>query len=158
MRIREARSEDAVVLAELGATIQQLHHDERPDWFKPANADEAVKFYEELLENADVTAFVAEDDAGVLGFVLVNVLHRPETPFAWAQTIVHIDQIGVAPSARHRGVGRELFQAVRALADQVAATRVFLTTWDFNTVAHRFFEAEGLESEMRRMSMPWPAP
>lgn len=77
MRIREARSEDAVVLAELGATIQQLQHDERPDWFKPANAVEAVKFYEELLENADVTAFVAEDDAGVLGFVLVNVLHRP---------------------------------------------------------------------------------
>jgi hypothetical protein len=32
-----------------------------------------------------------------------------------------------------------------------------LTTWEFNVDAHRFFEAEGLEVEMRRMSMAWPA-
>ncbi len=156
MRIRRADTEDAVAIAELGALIQQLHHEQRPDWFKPANAGTAVALYEELLDSSDVSGYIAEDDSGTLGFVIVKVLRRTETPLDWPQTVVYLDQIGVAPSARRRGVGHELFQCVRELADEVSASRLYLTTWEFNSDAHRFFETEGLTTEMRRMSMAWP--
>lgn len=117
VRVREATVGDAVVMAQLGASIQQMHHDHRPDWFKPASAHEVVALYEELLANHAATAFLAADGHDVLGFVVVKVLRKPDSPLRWAQAIVDIDQIGVAPSARRRGVGHELIRAVRELAD-----------------------------------------
>ena len=74
MRVREATLSDAVVIARLGASIQQMHHDHRPDWFKPASAHETVALYEEWLANAAATTFLAEDGQDVLGFVVVKVL------------------------------------------------------------------------------------
>jgi hypothetical protein len=40
MEIRKATDDDVAVLAELGAEVQALHHSQRPDWFKPPNAQE----------------------------------------------------------------------------------------------------------------------
>jgi GNAT superfamily N-acetyltransferase len=133
-----------------------MHHDERPDWFKPANEAAAVELYREFLGEPAVTIYLAEDEEA-LGFVVVKVHQRPDSPLGFAQTLLELDQIGVAPSVRRRGVGHELMNAVRARADEVSARRIILTTWEFNVDAHRFFEAEGLELEMRRMSMAWPA-
>lgn len=158
MRIRKATVKDATTIAKLGATIQRLHYDHSPDWFKPAMPEEIVDLYSEKLSNPLATAYLAESDGDALGFVLVQVVHRPETPLTWAQTVVEIDQIGVEPSARRLGVGHSLFGAVRKLADEVSATRLRLTTWDFNHDAHEFFESEGLDPEVRLMATPWPMP
>jgi GNAT superfamily N-acetyltransferase len=107
--------------------------------------------------NPAVTVFIAEDGEETIGFVAAVVQQRLDTPLGWAQIILAVDQIGVAPSLRRRGVGHALFTAVRELADQVSANRIALTTWSFNVEAHRFFEAEGLATELNRMTMPWPA-
>jgi GNAT superfamily N-acetyltransferase len=156
MIVRKAKDDDAEMVARLGASIQRMHHDERPDWFKPANEAAAVELYRELLGDPAVTIYLAEDEEA-LGFVVVKVHQRPDSPLGFAQTLLELDQIGVAPSVRRLGVGHELMNAVRARADEVSARRIILTTWEFNVDAHRFFEAEGLEVEMRRMSMAWPA-
>jgi GNAT superfamily N-acetyltransferase len=92
-----------------------------------------------------------------VGFVVVKLHLRPDSALGWGQTLLELDQIGVAPSARRRGVGHTLMNAVRERADELSAKRIILTTWEFNVDAHRFFEAEGLSTELRRMSMPWPA-
>ncbi|MHB8333484.1 MAG: GNAT family N-acetyltransferase [Acidimicrobiales bacterium] len=157
MNVRRATIDDAEVIANLGATIQQTHHEERPDWFKPVNKITVAEMYRNRLTDPAVTAFIAEQDDVALGFVMAEVQVRPDTPLGWAQTTLYLEQIGVAPSQRRRGVGHELFNAVRELANQVAARRIVLTTWEFNLEAHRFFESEGFETEMRRMSMPWPS-
>ena len=154
VRIQTATQEDAPTIAILGADIQEMHHNSRPDWFKPAAAQESAALYEDLLANPSITTYIAEDGAEALSFVLVKVHHRAETPLNCAQVVVDINQIGVTPSARGRGVGHELMVSVRALANQVSADRILLTTWEFNSDAHRFFESEGLTAEMRRMSMP----
>jgi hypothetical protein len=41
-------------------------------------------------------------------------------------------------------------------ADEVAATRLHLTVSEFNEVAQRFFDTQGLRLAMRRMTAPWP--
>jgi GNAT superfamily N-acetyltransferase len=155
MGIRLANVDDAPTIARLGASVQQMHNEERPDWFKPVDDVASVQLYRELLLDPAVTVFLAEEEDAV-GFVVVKVHHRPDSPLGWGQTLLEVDQIGVAPAARRHGVGHELMNAVRDRADQVSAQRIILTTWEFNVDAHRFFEAEGLEVEMRRMSMPWP--
>ena len=92
-----------------------------------------------------------------MGFVMTKVSVMQKTPLVWEQTIVEVSQIGVAPSARRSGVGRELFMAVRELADSISVSCIQLTTWEFNAAAHRFFESEGLDLQVRRLSMPYPA-
>jgi ribosomal protein S18 acetylase RimI-like enzyme len=155
MSVRRANPDDASTVARLGASIQLMHHEERPDWFKPVDVDTSVAMYRELLSDPAVTVYLAEDEDAV-GFVVVKVHKRPDSPLGWGQTLLELDQIGVAPALRRRGIGHELMHAVRERADEVSAQRIILTTWEFNVDAHRFFEAEGLEIEMRRMSMPWP--
>jgi GNAT superfamily N-acetyltransferase len=157
MRIRIANADDAPAVARLGASVQQMHNEERPDWFKPVDDGAAVELYRELLMDPAVTVYLAEDEDAV-GFVVVKVHQRPDSPLGWGQTLLEVDQIGVPRAARRRGVGHELMHAVRERADQVSAKRIILTTWEFNVDAHRFFEAEGIALEMRRMSMPWPSP
>jgi GNAT superfamily N-acetyltransferase len=153
MRIREATFDDARAIAQLAADVQELHFENRPDWFKPPNTKNTIALYEGFLQDPAITAYLAESDEGALGFVLFRVIHRPDTPLNLAQTIVDIEQIGVAPSARRRGVGHDLIEAVRQLAHEVSATLIHLTTWEFNSGAQSFFETEGFSPEMRRMSM-----
>jgi hypothetical protein len=64
MEIRRATDDDVAVLAELGAEVQALHHSQRPDWFKPPNAQGMEPLYAKLLEDPSVTAYVAEDGPG----------------------------------------------------------------------------------------------
>ena len=156
MDIRRATPEDALTVATLGAVIQDSHQIERPDWFKPANPASAVEFYREMLSDPKVTVFLAEEGDDALGFLMAVTHHRPDTPLSFAQTVLEVDQIGVSPTARRRGVGHALFQAARELADEVSAYRIVLTTWIFNDGAHRFFESEGFAIELHRMAMTWP--
>jgi GNAT superfamily N-acetyltransferase len=156
MKIRRASTVDALTVATLGALIQASHHPERPDWFKPANPAGAVELYREMLSDPNVTVFLAEEGDNALGFLMAVTHQRPDTPLSYAQTVLEIDQIGVDPSARRRGVGHALFQAARELADEVSAFRIVLTTWVFNDGAHRFFESEGFDIELHRMAMAWP--
>jgi GNAT superfamily N-acetyltransferase len=155
MDIRVATVEDAPVIAGLGVAIQRMQHDERPDWFKPADETAGTELYGAPARPRRHCLSGRGGEA--LGFIVVKLHHRPDSALGWGQTLLELDQIGVAPSARRRGVGHALMNAVRERADEVSAKRTILTTWEFNVDAHRFFEAEGLSTELRRMSMPWPA-
>jgi len=156
--VRRATIEEAPLIASLGAHVQRLHHEQRPDWFKPADESATVEWYREKLMNPEATVYLAEEAERAIGFVVAVVHHRADSPFAQARTVLEVDQIGVTPTERRRGVGHALINAVRELADQVSAERIALTTWSFNVEAHRFFEAEGLTTELHRMSMAWPSP
>jgi GNAT superfamily N-acetyltransferase len=156
MNIRRATPEDALTVATLGAVIQASHQPERPDWFKPADPASSEEMYREMLSDPEVTVFLAEEADDALGFLMAVTHRRPDTPLSFAQTVLEIDQVGVDPSARRRGVGHALFEAARELADEVSAYRIVLTTWIFNDDAHRFFESEGFAIELLRMAMAWP--
>lgn len=143
MTIRKATVDDAVAIARIGAEVQEMHHEHGPDWFRPPSAQSTVALYEGLLQDPAVTAYLDKDDGVTWGFVIFRVgIHKPDNPLAWAQTIVNIDQIGVVRSARRRGVGHELINAARDLANEVSASLIDLTTWEFNREARQFFEAE----------------
>ena len=154
MAIRRAVPTDARLLAGLGAHVQALHHDHRPDWFKPADARAATNLFEMLLADPGVTAFVYEEGDEALGYIVTRVVHRPETPLTWPLKMLDVDQIGVAPAARHRGIGAELFREARRHAEEVGVDLLHLTTWEFNEGAQAFFAANGMKRAMWRMTDP----
>ena len=154
MAIRRADVGDARLLADLGAHVQALHHEHRPDWFKPADAAAATPVYELLLADPAVTAFVFEEGGKALGYVVTRIVNRPETPLTWPLKLLDIDQIGVDPAARRRGIGAELFRAARRHADEMGVGLVHLTTWEFNADAQAFFASHGMKRAMWRMTDP----
>jgi ribosomal protein S18 acetylase RimI-like enzyme len=155
VEIRKASPADAPTVAKLGAVVQAFHHEHRPDWFKPAEAEGAVELYEQFLLDPSVVIYVAEDETRhPLGYALVRVLDRPESPLTWGAKVIEIDQIGVTSDQRRHGVGTALLQAVRKLAEESGTDRVHLTVWGFNEAAQAFFASQGFKQAMLRMTDP----
>ena len=62
MNIRTATSQDSLLLSNLCQDVQRLHAKHHPDIFKiPATDDFAVAFFDEMMADKNVTAFIAED-------------------------------------------------------------------------------------------------
>jgi ribosomal protein S18 acetylase RimI-like enzyme len=155
VEVRRATFEDAATLARLGAEVQEPHHRHRPDWFKAPDVSAAVPLYESLILDPAVTAFLAEDGSdGALGYVLVRLLTRPDTPLTWGGTTLEIDQIGVTAARRRSGVGQMLFRSVREFAEEAGASRLHLTVWEFNSDAQAFYASAGMSLAVRRMMDP----
>lgn len=146
MNIRNATPEDSLLLSSLCVDVQRLHAKHHPDLFKlPQTDDFAVTFFDEALNDAVTTIFLAEEDGQALGYVLCKPTERPETLFTFAMRFLLVDQISVRPQARGRGVGSALLASVDELARRLNLLQVQLNSWGFNTDAHAFFERNGYQ-------------
>jgi [ribosomal protein S18]-alanine N-acetyltransferase len=118
---------DAVVALE-----QQIP--EAPPWRR---AD-----YEQCLSTETVAlltraAFIAESEAGLLGFIVVKLIAG----------VVELESIVVAASASEQGIGRELLQTALAWAQERGANRLELEVRASNHRAISFYERAGLRCE-----------
>ncbi|MGH2691125.1 MAG: GNAT family N-acetyltransferase [Actinomycetota bacterium] len=133
MWIREARPGDwpevAALLAELG----------RPDVRGTDEESAAREVYERYLARDDATAFVAERDGRVVGFVDLELRTRLNftTPQAWIPDLI------VAEEARSGGVGAALLQRCEEIAREGGCWSLTLESANWRERAHAFYEREG---------------
>ncbi len=154
MLIRQATPKDARLLAELSTHVQQVHSEVRPTTFRPAEVTgDLIQFYADLLPQPDCYLFVVEDEGIPVGYVLVKRIDRPATPFTYADSFLHIDQISVNHDARGKGYGKALMAAVYELAHQQGIQRVTLDVWQFNIGAIEFYENLSFNPFMQRMEI-----
>ncbi|UPT61617.1 MAG: GNAT family N-acetyltransferase [Hyphomonadaceae bacterium JAD_PAG50586_4] len=130
--------------------IRELRKEDRPNW-EPLWAG-YLEFYKSELapEITDATfarfldpsepmqALVAEDDAtGALLGVVHCVFHRG----TWSiGDFCYLEDLFTAETARGRGVGRALIEAVYKLADERGAGRVYWLTHETNTTARKLYD------------------
>ena len=146
MNIRQANSADCLLLSSLCVDVQRLHAEHHPDLFKiPPGDDFAVPFFEEMLANPLTRVFIAEEEGDATGYILCQVIDRPETSFTYARRFLHIDQLSVRPARQRKGVGAALIERAISLARELKVPKIQLDSWDFNTEAHTFFERMGFE-------------
>ena len=146
MNIRQATPVDSFLLSSLCMDVQRLHAKHHPRIFKtPQSSDFASTFFDEMLADAEVTIYIAEEDAQALGYIFCKLIEREETPFTYPNRFLHIDQVSVRPDAQRRGVGTALMDQVEKLARELGVSKIHLDSWNFNTKAHAFFEALGFE-------------
>jgi ribosomal protein S18 acetylase RimI-like enzyme len=154
MDVRRAGADDAERISALNAEIQQIHWQALPDLFKPAESGvfpaEQVR---ELMEDADMYFWVAEEDGKAIGFCFATIQRREENTFRYAMDMLAVEAIGVSEGARSQGVGKQLMEAAVALARAQGIRRVMLDVWSFNTRAHRFYEEYGFRNCIERMWM-----
>lgn len=146
MNIRQAVSSDSLLLSSLCMDVQRLHAENHPDIFKmPESDDFAASFLEEMLADPMTRVFIAEENGEAMGYILCQLIERPESPFTYARRFLHIDHISVRPNAQRHGIGKALMNRVEELAREIGVTKIQLDSWDFNTEAHHFFERLGFK-------------
>lgn len=146
MNIRKATLEDALLLSDLSRDVQRLHAQNYADIFKmPHSPDFAISFFNEMLADPAVSIFIAEENEKAVGYILCKLIERPENPFTFAMRSLLVEHISVHPAARRKGVGTAPIKQAETLAKGLAARRIQLDSWDFNTDAHAFFERLGFQ-------------
>jgi len=106
----------------------------------------AKHMLEDAFENTDWCVFVAEaagpDGAGsVVGYI--TGLLRTRYPVFEPELYGYVTDIVVAPEARRSGVGRALFEALKAWAREHGATHLELQVTYHNPTSQAFWRAQG---------------
>lgn len=144
MNIRRATIEDDLLLSSLCTDVQRLHANHIPDIFKmPQSEDFAVSFFGEILADPTASIYIAEEEQRALGYIFCKLFERPESVFTHPNRFLQIEHISVRPDAQNHGVGEVLMQRAAKLAREIGVTKIQLSSWDFNTQAHTFFEKHG---------------
>lgn len=156
LSIRAAAPADAGLLARLNAAVQDLHRERRPDWFSSTDPTEVAAWFGVQLTEPGACGWIAEVDDVPAGYVLALPRTRDANPFGPAQRWLELDQIAVLPAYRRHGVGRALVGRVVEHAGEVGLTTIELSSWAFNTEAHRVFAAAGFAVRVMRFERRMP--
>jgi diamine N-acetyltransferase len=149
--IRLAALGDAAVLASLSADVHELHVSQRPDVFKPVDVPGLERWFRDKLESRDAKIWIAEIGDIAVGYALAMKQHRVENVFCHERRWYEIDQVGVRPPYRRRGVGRRLLSHVVELAKADGVSDIELNTWTFNDLARAWFERLGFVARNVRL-------
>lgn len=148
MVIRRAENKDIEGLNRLLLQVLMVHHNGRPDLFKPN-----VKKYtdEELLiilADEKKPVFVAVDESDeVLGYAFcVFQQHINSNIFTDVKTL-YIDDLCVEEDKRGMHIGKALYEYVLAFAKQNGCYNVALNVWSCNPNAMKFYESCGLKPQ-----------
>jgi ribosomal protein S18 acetylase RimI-like enzyme len=150
--VRPATSVDAATLAALNAHVQRVHAEALPWRFKqpvpdaPGPVDMAV-----ILARPGHAGFIAERDGVAVGYILVEIVRRPASPFHHAHDLMHIHHIAVDARVRRCGAGTALMAAAKAHAASEGIALITLDVWDFNAPARAFFARHGLVPYVQRL-------
>lgn len=155
--VRSALASDAPALAVLNDHVHKLHVAARPDFFRPTSPEEATPWFASHAEGSVSRAWIAEDEGGPVGYVLVFFHERAIRPFTHARRWCEIDQVAVAPEGRRRGTARALIDAALAEARRRGIHEIELSTWAFNAEAQAVFRRLGFAPRLIRFERMLPA-
>jgi ribosomal protein S18 acetylase RimI-like enzyme len=96
-------------------------------------------YMRQLVSGSDAATWIAQGDARMAGFAIVE--WEQETD----ETIAYIQTLEVAPAMRGSGVGSELLRRVEGSARKVGAREIWLHVDAENAAAIRLYERHGYE-------------
>lgn len=145
MTIRRANETDLEGLNRLLRQVLEVHHEGRPDLFKGG----AKKYTDEelvaILHDEGTPVFAAVDEnENMLGYAFCIFRQHEDHNILTDVKTLYIDDLCVDETTRGTGVGRALYEHVRAFAKASGCYNITLNVWAFNENAKRFYERLGL--------------
>lgn len=151
MKIEIVNTNDAGLLARLNHDVQEIHHDIEPAIFKPFNQEAIEAFFQKILVNSSVMAFVAMVDEMPAGYMLLVETTTVENPFKYSCTTLHIDQICVESEFKGKGVGKALVDYAKQYAAERQIKRIEMNYWTQNHNSGEFFRSQGFKNFNERL-------
>ena len=150
--IRSAEDRDCERLSYLLQQICEFHVKGRPDVFK-SGQKYSLSELSTLIRDPERPVFVAELDGLVVGYAFCILKRRANDPVLRDMLTVYVDDLCVDENCRRGGVGRALFEHVKAYARSIGAYNIDLNVWEFPGSAVDFYEKMGMKTERRYMEL-----
>lgn len=145
MIIRRAENGDLKGLNKLLLQVLMVHHNGRPDLFKP----NAKKYTDEeifqIIANDETPIFVAVDETNeVVGYAFCVFKQFLNNEIMTDIKTLYIDDLCVDEEKRGMHIGKQLYEYVIAFAKESGCYNVTLNVWSCNESAMKFYEKCGL--------------
>ena len=151
MVIRKACREDIPGLIRLLYQVGEVHHQIRPDLFRPGAIKYTEKDLEDLLRDENRPVFVAMEGENLLGYCFCVLEDCRGSTVLTDRVEVYIDDLCVEETCRGQGIARALYAHVCAWAKDSGCAFMTLNVWCGNDAALKFYEKMGLTP--RKISM-----
>ena len=148
MKIRRAEKKDIGGMNRLLYQVLMVHHNGRPDLFKPNAKKYTDEQLELLVEDDTKPIFVAIDEQEeVLGYAFCIFEQKIDHNVLTDIKTLYIDDLCVDETKRGQHIGKQLYQYVLEFAKQSHCYNVTLNVWACNESAMRFYESCGLKPQ-----------
>ena len=147
MVIRRAENKDLDGINKLLSQVLMVHHNGRPDIFKP----NAKKYKDdellEIIADDKRPIFIAEEDEEVLGYAFCIFQQHIDNNILTDIKTLYIDDLCVNEECRGKHIGSKLYEYVLEFAKNEGCYNVTLNVWACNESALRFYEKMGLVAQ-----------
>ena len=150
--VRKACKEDIGRIMELLHQVDMVHHELRPDLFKPYTTKYDEQELEAVLNDENCPIFVY-DDGQVLGHAFCQLTEVSGHKLLCDVKTLYIDDICVDEAARGRHVGKALYEFVCDYARSIGCHNITLNVWEGNDAAFCFYKSMGMQVQKTGMEM-----
>lgn len=142
--IRQAQKQDISQLLELLHQVNMVHHELRPDLFKPHTTKYDAQELEALMQDPKSLIFVFDSEGRILGHAFCLIQEVKDHRLLEDIKTLYIDDICVDEAARGKHVGKALFEHIRNYAQTIGCHNITLNVWEGNTPALSFYQHMGM--------------
>lgn len=150
--IRKANDNDIQRIIELLHQVNMVHHEIRPDLFKPHTTKYSEQELAALMEDDSKPIFVF-DDGQVWGHAFCQVSEARGHKLLQDAKTLYIDDICVDEAARGRHVGTALYEYVYDYAKSIGCHNITLNVWEGNAPALAFYRKMGMRVQKTGMEV-----
>lgn len=148
--VRRACKNDIGRVMELLHQVDMVHHELRPDLFKPYTTKYNEQELEALLDDESCPIFVY-DDGEVQGHAFCQISEARGHRLLQDAKTLYIDDICVDEKARGKHVGKALYEYVRDYARTIGCYNITLNVWEGNDAAQNFYKSMGMQVQKTGM-------
>ena len=131
--------------------VLEVHHEGRPDLFKGGVKKYTDEELERIIADDERPVFVCDTGAGVCGYAFCVFVEHPDDNILTPIKTLYIDDLCVDEDSRGKGIGRFLYENVKAFARARGCYNITLNVWSSNTGAERFYQKLGLRPQKTGM-------
>ena len=145
MQIRRATKNDLDGVNKLLKQVLMVHHNGRPDLFKPNVKKYTDEQLLEIFEDDTRPVFVGvNEDNNVLGYAFCVLQQHVNDNVLTDIKTLYIDDICVDENVRGQHVGKQIYEYVIDYARKEGFYNITLNVWSLNPAAIKFYESMGL--------------
>lgn len=146
MNIRRACVQDMEGINHLLEQVLMVHHNGRPDLFKPNAKKYTDEQLMEIIQDDSRPIFVGVDASEqVLGYAFCVIQEHPDDNILTPIKTLYIDDLCVEEQLRGQHIGRQIYEYVLGYARSCGCYNVTLNVWSLNPSAMAFYESCGLK-------------
>ncbi len=154
IKIRPAVNSDINRIIEMLKSIAAIHHNGRPDIFKPASSKYNETELAQIIADKDRPIFAAVDENNnLIGYAFCIIQRYKDSGIFYDHISLYVDDLYVEGNIRGQGIGHKLMDYIVNFASEIGASSVELNVWEFNTSAYEFYKNYGMKTKSRKMEL-----